>query len=116
MAKKEDHVLSEEELAKALEELPGWEVRENWLYHRYKTPGWAHTMMLAQTIGHLADAAFHHPDLHLGYASVSVRLQTHRVLAITYSDVELAKKIDEVVTWLPSEESPLEGFPKNWVR
>ena len=112
----EDHVLSEAELEKALGELPGWEVRDQWLRRTYTTPGWPHTMMLAQTIGYLAEAAWHHPDLSIGYAQVTVKPQTHRVRAITYSDVELARRIDEVATWKPAEGAALAGFPKHWVR
>jgi 4a-hydroxytetrahydrobiopterin dehydratase len=111
----EDHVLTEEELQEALEKLPGWEVREAWLRRTYTTPGWPHTMLLVSTIGYVAEAAWHHPDLTIGYAKVTVKLQTHRVRAVTYSDVELARQIDEVALWKPSDESALDGFPKRWV-
>jgi 4a-hydroxytetrahydrobiopterin dehydratase len=51
----------------------------------------------------------------IGYATVTVKLQTHRVRAVTFSDVELAHRIDEVACWQPPERSPLSGFPKRWV-
>jgi 4a-hydroxytetrahydrobiopterin dehydratase len=108
--------VSDAELKKELESLPGWEVRDGWLRREYKTPGFPHTLLLVNTIGYLAEAAYHHPDLSVGYAQVTVKLQTHRVHAITRNDVELAKKIHEVVTWKPAEGSALEGYPKNWVR
>ena len=111
----EDHVLSESELEQTLATLPCWEVREGWLRRTYDTPGWTHSMLLANTIAYLAEAAWHHPDLSLGYAKVTVKLQTHRVRGITNSDVELARQIDEVVLWKPSG-GALEGFPKKWVR
>jgi 4a-hydroxytetrahydrobiopterin dehydratase len=112
----DDRTLTDDELKQELEKLPGWEVREGWLRRTYDTPGWPHTMMLTQTIGYLAEAAWHHPDLKLGYAKVTVLLQTHRVRGITWSDVELARRIDEVALWKPGEGSALEGFPKKWVR
>ncbi len=112
----EDHILTPEELQRELETLPGWEVRDGWLRRTYRTPGWPHTLLLANTIAYLAEAAWHHPDLSLGYAQVVVKLQTHRVRAITYSDIELARKIDEVVLWKPAPGAALQGFPKNWVR
>jgi 4a-hydroxytetrahydrobiopterin dehydratase len=110
----EDHVLTEDELRSALTRLPGWEVREGWLRRTYTTPGWTYTMLLAGAIGLVAEAAHHHPDLSIGYAQVTVKLQTHRVRAITYSDVELAARIDEVVLWKPSG-GALPGFPKKWI-
>ena len=72
----DDVVLTPEEIQKQLETLPGWEVRDNWLRRKYKTPGFAHTMMLVNTIGYLAEAAWHHPDLTVGYAEVTD--STHR--------------------------------------
>ncbi len=111
----EDHVLTESELNEALARLPGWEVRDNWLRRTFTTPGWPHTMMLVATIGYLAEAAWHHPNLSVGYAKVTVKLQTHRVRAVTYSDVELAVRIQEVALWKPTEEATLDGFPKRWV-
>lgn len=111
----EDHVLTEGELQQALGTLPDWEIRDGWLRRTYKTPGWTHTMSLVQTIGYLAEAAWHHPDLKVGYAQVTILLQTHRVRAVTWSDVELARKIDEVVRWRPAADAALEGFPKKWV-
>jgi 4a-hydroxytetrahydrobiopterin dehydratase len=111
----QDHVLTDEELQDALRGLPGWEVRDGWLRRTFTTPGWPHTMLLTATIGYIAEAAWHHPDLSIGYAQVTVKLQTHRVRAVTTSDIELARRIDEVVCWQPPEESPLAGFPKRWV-
>ena len=111
----EDQVLSDEELQDALTALPGWEVRDGWLRRTFTTPGWPHTMQLTAAIGYVAEAAWHHPDLNIGYAKVTVKLQTHRVRAVTLSDVELARQIDEIACWQPLEQSPLSGFPKRWV-
>ena len=111
----DDVILSDEQLQQELKSLPEWEVSEGWLKRKYKTPGWPHTMMLVNTIGLVAEAAWHHPDLTVGYAFVTVKIQTHRVRAITESDVALARRIDEVVLWKPADDSPLTGFPKNWI-
>jgi 4a-hydroxytetrahydrobiopterin dehydratase len=111
----EDHVLTDDELAGALASLSGWELRDGWLRRTYATPGWPHTMLLTAAIGYVAEAAWHHPDLSIGYAQVTVKLQTHRVRAVTSSDVELARRIDEIACWKPPEGSPLAGFPKRWV-
>ncbi|MFQ5731334.1 MAG: 4a-hydroxytetrahydrobiopterin dehydratase [Planctomycetaceae bacterium] len=111
----DDVVLSDEELNAELASLPGWEVRDGWLRRQYKTPGFSHTLMLVNAIGYLAEAAWHHPDLTVGYAQVTVKLQTHRVRAVTGSDVELARRIHEVATWQPAEDDVLSGFPKKWV-
>lgn len=111
-----DEVLSESQIAEALKnELPGWEIEDGWLKRSFHTPGWAHTMMLTQLIGYLAESAYHHPDLRIGYAKVTVLLKTHRVKAITRHDIELAARIQEIALWKPPAGSALEGFPKKWV-
>ena len=75
-----------------------------------------HLVALAAAIGYAAEAAWHHPDLELGYARVKVKLQTHRVHGITTHDTALASRIEEIAMWTPSDDSPLDGFPKNWVK
>ena len=112
----DDVILNDDELALALQNLPHWEVRDGWLRRKYTTPGWSHTMLLANAIGYIAEAAWHHPDLELGYAQVIVKLQTHRVHAITTQDIALARKIEEIALWRPDATSPLAGYPKNWVK
>ena len=89
---------------------------DGWLRRTFVTPGWPHTMQLVQAIGFVAEAAYHHPDLRVGYAKVTVMLQTHKVGGITGMDFALATKIDEVAFWKPEDSSPLDGFPKNWIR
>jgi 4a-hydroxytetrahydrobiopterin dehydratase len=110
-----DEVLTDDRLREALEKLPGWEVRDGWLRRTYATPGWPHTLLVVNTIGLIAEAAWHHPDLSVGYAQVTVKLQTHRVHGITNHDVELATRIDEVVLWKPPAGGSLQGYPKNWI-
>jgi 4a-hydroxytetrahydrobiopterin dehydratase len=112
----EDVVLTDDQIQAALKSLPGWEIRDGWLRRKYKTPGWPYTLMLANTIAFVAEAAHHHPDLELGYAQVVVKIQTHRVRAITESDTALARRIHETATWTPGEGSPLAGFPKTWIQ
>jgi len=110
-----DVVLSDTELEQALADLGGWEVRDGWLRRTFITPGWPHTMLLVGAIGYVAEAAWHHPDLKIGYAKVTVMLQTHRVRGITASDVELATQIQQVALWKPTDSDALDGFPKKWV-
>ncbi len=59
--------------------------------------------MVINTVGHLAEAAWHHPDITASYAWVEVRLQNHAAKGITDKDFELAKKIEDVVHWQPGK-------------
>lgn len=93
--------------------LPKWQLEDGMIRRTYKTAGWKSTLMVINTVGHLAEAAWHHPDLTASYAWVEVRLVTHSAKGITMKDLELAKKIEDVVGWQPAKEaaSALEGTP-----
>ena len=105
--------LSDAELADRLaRDLPRWRFEDGWIRRTYKTSGWKSTLMVINTVGHLAEAAWHHPDLTASYAWVEVRLQTHSAKGITEKDVALARKIEEVISWQPGlEGGALEGTP-----
>jgi 4a-hydroxytetrahydrobiopterin dehydratase len=111
---KDERVYSEEEVEAFLKaELPHWYLEKGWIRRKYKTSGWKGTLMVVNTVGHLAEAGFHHPDISLSYAFVIVKLTNHAAKGITDKDFQLAKKIEEVVMWQPSlnENSALVGTP-----
>src|SRR3954470_8684251 len=118
MAEKEkEKTYDEAGIAAKLQELPGWFFQDGWIRRNYKTDGWPPTLMLVNTIGSLAEAAYHHPDLSVTWAKVTVKLSTHSAGGITDKDLLLARKIDEVALWRPAEGSPLgTGTPNKWVR
>jgi 4a-hydroxytetrahydrobiopterin dehydratase len=98
--------------ARLTTDLPKWQFRDGFLRRKYRTGGWKGTLMAINAIGHLAEAAWHHPDIHASYATVEVSLQTHDAGGITGKDFELAKKIEEVVMWQPGKASgALSGTP-----
>lgn len=109
-----DEVFTPEEVsARLIEELPKWYFEDGWIRRKYKTSGWKSTLMVVNTVGHLAEAAWHHPDMTVSYAFVTVKLTNHAAKGITEKDFELAKKIEDVVMWQPgtTEGSALEGTP-----
>jgi 4a-hydroxytetrahydrobiopterin dehydratase len=112
--RKAEEVYSETEINERLaEELPQWSLQDGWIRRKYKTSGWKSTLMVVNTVGHLAEAAWHHPDLTVSYAFVTVKLQNHAAKGITNKDFALARKIEDVVMWQPGADaaSPLEGTP-----
>jgi 4a-hydroxytetrahydrobiopterin dehydratase len=98
-----------------LKPLPGWYYEDGWIRRVYKTDGWLTTLALVNTIGYLAEAAYHHPDLSVTWGRVIVKLQNHAAGGITDKDFELARKIEDVVLWRPAG-GALEGTPNKWVR
>lgn len=102
---------------KLSKELSHWYLENGWIRRKYKTSGWKATLMVVNTIGHLAEAAWHHPDLTVSYAFVIVKLCTHDAKGITDKDFALAHKIEQVVGWQPAlEGGVLTGTPNDDVR
>ena len=113
-----ERIYNVDEIASKLAvDLPHWVFEDGWIRRKYKTSGWKGTLMVVNAVGHLAEAAWHHPDLTVSYAFVIVKLCTHSAKGITDKDFELAKKIEEVVEWQPGKEGgALEGTPNEDVR
>ena len=112
--KEQDETYTPEEIeARLKEELPNWNYENGWIRRKYKTSGWKATLMVVNTVGHLAEAGWHNPDLTVSYAFVNVKLMNHAAKGITEKDFDLANKIEEVIMWQPGtdNESALEGTP-----
>ena len=88
-----------------------WRHQDGCLVRTYRTGGWKGTLMVVNAIGHLAEAAWHHPEIRATYAAVEVRLDTHDAPGITDRDFELAARIEEFVHWRPAAGGALEGTP-----
>ncbi len=95
--------------ARLAAELPGWDFVDGAIQRSIRTASWKATMMVVTTIGHLAEVAWHHPDLLVSYDAVTVRLSTHAPRGVTDLDFALAAKIDAVVDWQP--DAPFSGTP-----
>ena len=104
---------NEEEIKEKMNNfLKDWEYDGKWIRKIYKTHSWKSTLMVVNSIGHLAESAWHHPDLQVSYAFVEVKLMNHSMKGITQLDFDLAEKIDEFILWNPkNEDSCLEGTP-----
>ena len=104
---------SKEEIEQYLKaNLQHWYFENGWIRRKFKTSGWKGTLMVINTVGHLSEAAWHHPDISASYGFVIVKLQNHAAKGITDKDFALAKKIEDVVQWNPTnEDNTLEGTP-----
>ncbi|MAT33154.1 MAG: pterin dehydratase [alpha proteobacterium MED-G10] len=113
MNAKEIKIFNEEEINEWIRNTGSeWSFDGKWIRKTYKTHSWKSTLMVVNAIGHLAELAWHHPDLVVSYAFVEVKLMNHAKKGITQLDFDLAKKIDEFILWNPVEEGlSLEGTP-----
>lgn len=110
-----ERVYTDQEIQERLQrELPHWFYENGWIRRKYRTEGWKGSLMVVNSVAHLAEAAWHHPDLAVSYAHVIVKLTNHHAKGITDKDFELARKIEEVIQWQPGKEGgALEGTPND---
>ena len=96
--------------------LPTWELRADQLFRRFDTANWRVTLMAANAIGFLAEAAYHHPRLILNFRSIEIYLTTQDAGGLTQKDFDLALKIEETVGWPRMEGNTPGARPKDWLR
>ncbi|HMK90821.1 MAG TPA: 4a-hydroxytetrahydrobiopterin dehydratase [Methylocystis sp.] len=113
-----EHVYSESEIAERLTgALSHWRYENGWIRRKYRTNSWKGTLLAINAVGHLAEVAWHHPDIAASYAFVEVKLMTHTAKGVTEKDLALARKIEELLTWRPAKEGgALEGTPETDLR
>lgn len=92
-------------------QLPQWQWTDGLLRRRFRTADFRTALLLTNAIGHLAEQAWHHPDIQLGWGTVTVALMSHDAGGITERDVELAVRIDALADWQPAADSALTGTP-----
>lgn len=104
------------EIQQRLAALPAWSCAGEHLTRTFETSDWQRTLLLANAIGFLAEAAGHHPDLQLSYPRIVVKLQTHDAGGITEKDFELAARIEQLATWRPEPGAALTGPEGSWLK
>jgi 4a-hydroxytetrahydrobiopterin dehydratase len=90
--------LTDAEIDEALASMPEWSRDGDHLRRTVRTAGFSAAADLVGAVARAADAADHHPDVHITrYRNVTFELTTHAAKAITRRDVELAAEIDRLV-------------------
>lgn len=90
--------LSQEQIATALTELPGWEQDADSLAKTFVFKGFRTAMAAMLRLSYECDAANHHPAWRNVYNRVEVRLTTHSAGGrITENDVALARRFENAL-------------------
>jgi len=95
---REDERRIEEPLVTELvSELDGWTSDGKRLEKTFVRSGFTDAVALVNAIAAAANAADHHPDIHLeSYKKVRIVLTTHASGGISRSDIDLARTIDSL--------------------
>ena len=90
--------LTDDEIAAALVGLPDWSRDGDLIRRTVRVAGFSAAADLVRAVADAADAADHHPDVHItGYRTVTFELTTHAATAITRRDIDLAQQIDRLI-------------------
>ena len=90
-------VLADDELEAALASLPAWSGDRNGIRRSVRAPSFAAGIRLVDEVAALADEIDHHPDIDIRWTTVTLALSTHSAGGVTERDLELARRIDEIV-------------------
>jgi len=115
MSEKE-RAFTEAEIRDQLPSLRGWRFDNGAIRRTYQTDGWRGSMLVANAIAFLCEAADHHADLAVTWPRVEVALSTHSAGGITAKDFEVARMIEALVLLKLPTNSSLKGPAKPFVK
>lgn len=113
-----ERAFSEAEIRERLQgkDLGQWTLEGGALRRVYQTDGWRGSLLVANAIAFICEAADHHADLTVTWPKVTVTLSTHSAGGITAKDFEVAERIEAAVLWAPPAGSSLQGPAKPFVK
>jgi 4a-hydroxytetrahydrobiopterin dehydratase len=90
--------LTTEQIQQALTGLDGWELKEGKLHKTYRFTDFVQAWGFMSRAALLAEALNHHPEWYNVYGTVRIDLNTHDAGGITAMDVELATKMEALLS------------------
>ena len=86
-------VLTETQIQKALEEMPGWSLADGRLRREYVFTNFSEAWGFMNRVALLAESMNHHPDWSNVYNRVVIELFTHDARGITQRDIDFARGV-----------------------
>jgi 4a-hydroxytetrahydrobiopterin dehydratase len=91
-------LLTEEQLATLLKEIPDWKIHENnhKIFREFKFKDYRQTILFINTLTRIIEHENHHPEIRFGYNYCSIHFSTHSAKGITIFDLICAAQIDQL--------------------
>lgn len=86
--------LKDDQINQRLHKLDGWDRDGDEIRKTYQLESFPAALVFVNTVGHLSEAADHHPDILVQYRKVTLTLSTHSAGGLTDKDFDFAAKID----------------------
>ena len=90
--------LSAAQVQRALRSLPGWRRDGDFIAKEFRFRTFLAGIRFVDSVALIAEAQEHHPDIHVVWTTVTLKIQTHDEGGITGWDVALAKEIEKNVS------------------
>ncbi|KAI0977755.1 hypothetical protein GJ496_008614 [Pomphorhynchus laevis] len=93
--------LSKNDVNKALKNLPGWisiEEDSNSIERSFEFKNFNEAFSFLTKVAMLSEKINHHPEIHNVYNKVQLKLITHSQNGVTFADLTMAKKINEMLS------------------
>ncbi|MFN6140729.1 MAG: 4a-hydroxytetrahydrobiopterin dehydratase, partial [Pseudanabaena sp.] len=90
--------LSEVEISSAIAQLAGWAVVDHKLQKNFKFSNFVEAFGFISKVAITSEKMGHHPELFNVYNKVRIDLTTHDADGISALDVELAQKIEKLLS------------------
>ena len=84
-------------VASALTELDDWSGGPEAITRTAQLPSFPDAIAVVDRVAVVAESMDHHPDIDIRWRTLTFRCATHSAGGVTAKDVELARRIDEVV-------------------
>lgn len=89
-------ILSDLEIASALESLPGWEHRGDRIVRTFRFRDFVEAFGWMTSVALVAERMNHHPEWRNVYRAVEVELTTHDAGGVTERDIRLAGEMNRL--------------------
>jgi len=87
-------LLSDDEIERRLPS--GWERDGDEIVRTYEFEEYLDGIGFAAGAGGVAEDAWHHPEMTIGWCEVTVRLTTHDAGGITDNDIDMAERLNDI--------------------
>jgi 4a-hydroxytetrahydrobiopterin dehydratase len=89
-------VLTEAQIADSLTTVNAWQIERGELTRTFTFADFRAALAFVNSVGELAEAANHHPDIDIRYNKVRLALVTHDAGGLTRKDFDLAEQINSL--------------------
>ena len=94
-------LLTDDQVQQALGGLDGWRQDRQELVRVVELADFPTAIVVVDRVAEVAQAADHHPDIDIRWRTLTFRLSTHSEGGLTAKDVEMAGRINAIVSAQP---------------